>query len=132
LNCRPTAGFFPCNRKFSGIFKNKESTVVTSYYKYHVFFCINQRTDGRPCCQDNRAAEMRDYMKKKIKKSGQSGKGQIRVNTAGCLDRCDLGPVIVIYPQDIWYTYLDEEDIDEIIESLSTDGRPIERLLLVE
>ena len=71
-------------------------------------------------------------MKKKIKKSGQSGKGQIRVNTAGCLDRCDLGPVIVIYPQGIWYTYLDEEDIDEIIESLSTDGRPIERLLLVD
>ena len=100
----------------------------TPYYKYHVFFCTNQRTDGRACCQDCRAAEMRSYMKKRIKESGHSGKGQIRVNTAGCLDRCDLGPVMVIYPQAIWYTYLDEEDIDEIIENLLSEGRPIKRL----
>ena len=50
------------------------------YYKYHVFFCTNQRQDSRPCCQDNRAAEMRSYMKQKIKESGHSGKGEIRVN----------------------------------------------------
>lgn len=100
------------------------------YYKYHVFFCTNQRADGRPCCQHNRAAEMRSYMKMRIKESGQSGKNKIRVNTAGCLDRCDLGPVMVIYPQAIWYTYLDEEDIDEIIESLLSDSKPIKRLRL--
>jgi len=102
--------------------------VDTPYYKYHVFFCTNQRTDGRPCCQNNRATEMRSYMKKRIKELGQSGKGQVRVNTAGCLDRCDLGPVIVIYPQGTWYTYLDEEDVDEIIDSLLADGKPIARL----
>ena len=100
----------------------------TPYYKHHVFFCTNQRTDGRPCCQDSRAAEMRSYMKKRIKESGHSGKGQIRVNTAGCLDRCDLGPVMVIYPEGTWYTYLDEEDIDEIIESLLPGGKPVKRL----
>ena len=100
----------------------------TPYYKHHVFFCTNQRTDGRPCCQDSRAAEMRSYMKKRIKESGHSGKGQIRVNTAGCLDRCDLGPVMVIYPEGTWYTYLDEEDVDEIIESLLSGGSPIKRL----
>ena len=71
-------------------------------------------------------------MKRKIKESGLSGKGQIRVNTAGCLDRCDVGPVIVIYPQNIWYTYLDEEDIDEIIDSLMSDGATVERLLIKE
>ena len=102
------------------------------YYEHHVFFCTNQRTDGRPCCQDNRAAEMRSYMKKRIKESGHSGKGQVRVNTAGCLDRCDLGPVMVIYPQATWYTYLDEEDIDEIIESLLPGGRPVQRLLITD
>ncbi len=69
-------------------------------------------------------------MKKRIKELEESGAGKIRVNTAGCLDRCDLGPVIVIYPQAIWYTYLDEEDIDEIIGSLLNDGRQIERLLI--
>ncbi len=102
----------------------------SSYYKYHVFFCTNQRDDGRPCCQDGYAAEMRAYMKKRIKEEGLSGKGQIRINTAGCLDRCDLGPVMVIYPQDIWYTYLDEEDIDEIIDSLINDGKKVQRLLI--
>lgn len=71
---------------------------------------------------------MRSYMKKRIKELGLSGKDQVRVNTAGCLDRCDLGPVIVIYPQGTWYTYLDEEDVDEIIESLLADGKPIARL----
>jgi (2Fe-2S) ferredoxin len=69
-------------------------------------------------------------MKKRIKQAGLSGKGKIRVNTAGCLDRCDRGPVIVIYPQAVWYTYLDEEDIDEIIDSLINDSRQIERLLI--
>ena len=102
----------------------------TSYYKYHVFFCTNQRDDGRPCCQDCHAVEMRSYMKQRIKQAGLSGKGKIRVNTAGCLDRCDQGPVMVIYPQAVWYTYLDEEDIDEIIDSLINDGRQIERLLI--
>ena len=104
----------------------------TSYYKYHVFFCTNQRTDGRACCEDCNAAEMRSYMKKRIKQEGKTGKGKIRVNTAGCLDRCDLGPVIVIYPQETWYTYLDEEDIDEIIDSLINDGEQVERLLIRE
>ena len=104
----------------------------TSYYKYHVFFCTNQRQDGRPCCQDNRAAEIRSYMKQKIKEAGHSGKGKIRVNTAGCLDRCDLGPVMVIYPQNTWYTYLDEEDIDEIINSLINEDGPVERLQIKE
>ena len=101
-----------------------------SYYKYHVFFCTNQRNDDRPCCQNHNATEMRDYMKKRIKAAGKSGKGQIRVNQAGCLDRCDSGPVVVIYPQETWYTYMDEEDIDEIIDSLLNDSGPVERLLI--
>ena len=101
-----------------------------SYYKYHVFFCTNKRTDGRSSCQDCRASEMRDYMKQRIKQAGMSGKGNIRVNQAGCLDRCDSGPVVVIYPQATWYTYLDEEDIDEIIDSLLNNSGPVERLLI--
>jgi len=71
-------------------------------------------------------------MKKRIKEEGESGAGKIRINTAGCMDRCDRGPVMVIYPQAVWYTYLDEEDIDEIIDSLINDGRQIGRLLISE
>ena len=100
------------------------------YYKHHVFFCINQRADGRPCCQNHDAARMRDYMKKRVKQEGLAGTGNIRVNQAGCLDRCDFGPVMVIYPEGIWYTYLDEEDLDEIIDQHMKHGKPVKRLML--
>ncbi len=54
----------------------------------------------------------------------------MRINTAGCLDRCEFGPVLVVYPEEIWYSYLDRKDIDEIIEQHLTNGRVVERLLL--
>jgi len=56
------------------------------------------------------------------------GKGTVRVNIAGCLDRCEEGPVAVVYPDDVWYTYVDEEDIDEIIEEHLVNGRIVKRL----
>lgn len=101
-----------------------------SYYQYHVFFCTNQRDDGRPCCQDHGAVDARAYLKAKIKELGLSGTGKIRINTAGCLDRCDLGPVVVIYPEETWYSYVDREDLDEILESHLKNGQIVQRLLL--
>ena len=100
------------------------------YYKHHVFFCINQRTDGRACCQDHNALAMRDYMKMRIKQESLSGKGGVRVNQAGCLDRCEHGPVMVIYPEGTWYTYMDEEDIDDVINQHIKGGQPVSRLLI--
>ncbi|MEE9343555.1 MAG: (2Fe-2S) ferredoxin domain-containing protein [Gammaproteobacteria bacterium] len=99
-----------------------------SYYKHHVFFCTNARKDGRDCCQRFDAQEMRDYAKKRSKELGIAGKGGVRINSAGCLDRCQEGPVIVIYPEEIWYCYLDKEDIDEILQAHLIDGHPVERL----
>ncbi|MDT8404971.1 (2Fe-2S) ferredoxin domain-containing protein [Sulfuriflexus sp.] len=99
-----------------------------SYYRYHVFFCTNQRTDGRECCQDNNAQAMRDYAKARCKELGLSGKGGVRINSAGCLDRCGEGPVIVIYPEETWYTYVDKEDIDEIISKHLKEGEIVTRL----
>ena len=61
---------------------------------------------------------------------GISGPGKIRVNKAGCLDRCEEGPVCVVYPEGVWYTYIDEDDIDEIIDSHIKNGKPVERLKL--
>ena len=98
------------------------------YYKHHVFFCTNQRAAGEVCCANHGSPEMRDYAKKKIKTLGLSGPGGVRINTAGCLDRCDLGPVIVVYPEGIWYTYVDKEDIDQIIEEHLVHGREVARL----
>jgi len=100
------------------------------YYRYHLFFCTNQRTDGRACCQDFDSQAMRDYAKQRCKALGIAGEGGVRVNTAGCLDRCALGPVVVVYPEGIWYTWVDRKDIDEIIEEHLVHGRPVERLML--
>jgi (2Fe-2S) ferredoxin len=99
-----------------------------SHYSHHVFFCCNQRENGAACCNDHHASEVRDYAKKRVKALGLSGEGKVRVNMAGCLDRCDLGPVLVVYPEAVWYTYVDNDDIDEIIDEHLVNGRPVERL----
>lgn len=99
-----------------------------SYYQKHVFFCVNQREAGASCCNNLGAQDVRDYAKDRIKSLKLSGQGKVRINNAGCLDRCDEGPVIVIYPEETWYTYIDKEDVDEIIEEHLINGRVVERL----
>ena len=99
-----------------------------SFYKYHVFFCTNRRENGAACCADNDADALRDYAKDQIKKLKMKGPGKCRINSAGCMDRCNKGPVIVVYPEGVWYTYHDRADIDEIIEQHLQNGRIVERL----
>ena len=101
-----------------------------SYYERHVFFCCNQRdaSDPRGCCNGKGASAMRDYAKQRVKALGLAGAGKVRVNQAGCLDRCEEGPCVVVYPEAVWYTYVDRADIDEIIEEHLRHGRAVERL----
>ena len=99
-----------------------------SYYQYHVFFCTNLRADGRDCCQRFGARELRDYAKQRCKELGLVREGSVRINTAGCLNRCAEGPVMVVYPEAVWYSYVDREDVDEIIEEHLKNGRVVERL----
>ena len=99
-----------------------------SYYRRHIFFCTNLRTDGRQCCQDAGADSARAYAKERVKQLGLAGPGGVRVNKAGCLDRCEEGPVAVVYPEGTWYTYVDKEDIDEIVEQHLVHGREVKRL----
>ena len=101
-----------------------------SYFSHHVFFCTNKRDDGSQCCDQCGAQGARDYVKQRCKELGIHGPGQVRINIAGCLDRCELGPVIVIYPEEVWYTYVDREDLDEIIERHLRNGQIVERLRL--
>ncbi len=98
------------------------------YYQHHVFFCTNLRKNGEQCCQQRGAEEIRDYAKQRIKQLGLNGQGRVRINLAGCLDRCSEGPVLVVYPEEIWYTYVDKSDIDEIISEHLQNGRIVERL----
>ncbi len=104
-----------------------------SYYSHHVFFCTNEREPDaagnvRPSCGGKNAQALRDYAKKKVKSLGLSGHGQVRVNNAGCLDRCEEGPCVVVYPDETWYTFVDEHDVDEIVESHLKQGKIVERL----
>lgn len=99
-----------------------------SYYRYHVFFCTNERQDGRQSCAQCNAIDLRNHVKQRIKALGLSGVGGIRINSAGCLDRCALGPVLVVYPDAIWYRYVDQMDIDEIIDQHLCQGQVVERL----
>jgi (2Fe-2S) ferredoxin len=101
-----------------------------SYFKHHVFFCCNQRPPGETCCNNHKASAMQTYAKDRIGALGLKGRGKVRINKAGCLDRCDEGPVLVVYPDNVWYTYLDKEDIDEIIDEHIVHGRVVARLQL--
>ena len=99
-----------------------------SYYQRHIFFCLNKR-DGEACCSDHDAEAGFARCKQQAKAAGLVGAGKLRVNKAGCLDRCAGGPVAVVYPEAVWYTYVDAHDIDEIVESHLKNGKIVERLL---
>jgi (2Fe-2S) ferredoxin len=93
-----------------------------------VFFCCNQREGDAQCCNNQGSQKMRDYAKARVKALKLAGPGKVRINTAGCLDRCKQGPVLVVYPEAVWYSYVDQEDIDEIIREHLQNGRVVERL----
>lgn len=76
------------------------------------------------------AEEAFNHMKARVKKLGLNGTGKVRINRAGCLDRCGEGPLLVVYPQAIWYTFVDNDDIDEIIENHLVNGKVVDRLIV--
>lgn len=101
------------------------------YFHAHVFVCCNRRPDGhkRGSCGARGSDNLRDYMKARAKELGLAG---VRVNMAGCLDRCEFGPTMVIYPEGIWYKIETTSDIDDILEiHLCQRGR-VTRLMLTE
>jgi (2Fe-2S) ferredoxin len=105
------------------------SAVAKPYYAHHVFFCLNDRTNGESSCAHHNAQAGFDRCKQQVRAAGLAGVGQVRVNKAGCLDRCAGGPVAVVYPEGVWYSYVDEHDIDEIVESHLKNGKVVERLI---
>jgi (2Fe-2S) ferredoxin len=100
-----------------------------SFYKTHIFCCTNERPAGhvRGCCKEKSAETLRNYMKARVKELGIEN---CRINTAGCLDRCELGPVMVIYPEGIWYSCKTKEDVDEVIAAHLRGGEIVTRLQL--
>jgi (2Fe-2S) ferredoxin len=107
-----------------------DASAPVGYYQRHIFFCVNQRANGEACCADHRAQAAFEHCKAQVKTLGLAGPGRVRVNKAGCLDRCAAGPVAVVYPEGVWYTYVDASDIDEIVQRHLKDGVVVERLLV--
>ena len=99
------------------------------YYEAHVFCCTNRRPAGHPrgCCAEKGAEELRDHMKSAAKKLGLKN---VRINTAGCLDRCELGPTMVIYPEGVWYAVATKADVDEVLQKHLVEGGRVDRLML--
>ena len=98
------------------------------YFQRHIFFCLNERASGEACCAQHQAQHGFERCKAQVKALGLAGPGKVRVNKSGCLDRCAAGPVAVVYPEGVWYTYVDASDIDEIVESHLKNGQVVERL----
>lgn len=103
-----------------------------SFYQRHIFFCTNLRESepDRPGCAASGALEARAMAKQRIKELNLSKPGQVRVNSAGCLNRCGQGPVCVVYPEGVWYRYTSLEDINEIIDQHLVLGKIVGRLQL--
>jgi (2Fe-2S) ferredoxin len=112
---------------------NPSQIVMTAdpplFFRRHVFCCTNTRPPGHPrgCCSAKDSEKLRNYMKVRAKELGLEG---VRINAAGCLDRCELGPTMVIYPEGVWYSYHSTADIDEILERHLVEGTRVERLML--
>lgn len=99
-----------------------------SYFKHHVFICTNQREAGEQCCNSVGGSDMFAYAKDRVGALKQNGAGAIRINKAGCLGRCEVGPVMVVYPEETWYSFIDKEDVEEIIQSHLIGGKVVDRL----
>lgn len=101
----------------------------TPYFDAHLFVCTNRRPDGhvRGSCAAAGSEHLRDYMKARAKELGIPN---IRVNSAGCLDRCELGPCLVIYPAGVWYQIRSTEDVDTVLQAHLIEGGRAEALML--
>jgi (2Fe-2S) ferredoxin len=106
-----------------------QSSDPAPFYEAHVFCCTNERPAGHPrgCCKAKGSEKLRDYMKARAKEFGLS---RVRINTSGCLDRCELGPTMVIYPEGVWYHVETREDVDEVLQRHLIEGGRVERLML--
>jgi (2Fe-2S) ferredoxin len=101
-----------------------------SYYQRHIFFCLNTRENGEDACALHGAQAGFEHCTSRVKAERLAGPGGVRVNKSGCLDRCAGGPVAVVYPEAVWYTFVDQADIDEIVDSHLKNGQVVERLVL--
>lgn len=100
----------------------------TPHLERHIFICTNRRDPGNPkgCCATKGAEKVREAFKKAVHENDL--RATMRANAAGCLDQCDHGVTVVVYPEQTWYGKVTPEDVDEIVKSHLIGGVPVERL----
>lgn len=99
-------------------------------YEVHVFCCTNNRpaTHRRGCCASKGSQALADYMCRRAMVT--AAQRRIRINLSGCLNLCELGPAMVIYPEGVWYRYETDADIEEILHRHVVRGERVERLMI--
>lgn len=101
-------------------------------FEHHIFICTNQREPGHPrgSCNLDGSGELHQLFKAGVSRRGL--KGKVRANKAGCLDQCEHGPNVVVYPEAVWYGHVTPADVDEILDSHIVGGKPVERLRIAD
>lgn len=99
-------------------------------FERHVFVCTNQREKSHPrgCCAASNGVSVREAMKARSKALGLEGK--VRINATGCLDQCEHGTTVVVYPEGVWYGFVGIDDVEEIVQLHLVKGEPVARLRL--
>jgi len=99
------------------------------FYERHVFFCVNERPEGHPrgCCKAKGSEKLRNFMKARAKELGLE---RVRINQSGCLDRCELGPTMVIYPEGVWYRCESMDDVERVLQDHLVGGGRAADLML--
>jgi (2Fe-2S) ferredoxin len=101
---------------------------MKNHYTRHLFFCNNLRPDNKPCCGKLGVKNLYRYAKDTCRDANILGKGGVGVSESRCLGRCELAPICVVYPDNVWYQYIDTEDIDEIVTQHLQQGKVVKRL----
>ena len=101
---------------------------MSAFYNRHIFFCNNVRKDNKPCCSQHNAKALYRHAKDRCRDQGLLGQGNIGVSESRCLGRCGFGPVAVVYPDNVWYRYESEADVDQIIDEHLIGGQAVKRL----
>jgi (2Fe-2S) ferredoxin len=101
-------------------------------FEKHIFICENKRSEGHPrgCCAEKNSPEIKELFKRRIKELGLNS--IVRANSAGCLDACEHGVTVVVYPEQIWYGKVTVDEVEDIIQEHIIKNNPVERLKIID
>jgi (2Fe-2S) ferredoxin len=97
-------------------------------FEKHIFICANQKAEGKACCGEKNGLELIEKFREVLNEKGL--KGKVRAQKSGCLDACNFGPALVIYPEGTYYGHIKLEEVERIVNEHVIGGKVIEELEL--